>query len=463
MQHMELIKEQTVQSYGLMSTKTKVCKPASYEDVLFCLGYAKRNGLKICPAGGKMSFSNVCLISHQLLLDMTQLNKVLDFDNEKALITVQAGTKITDILIKIRPFNLSLIGLTGSQSNTVGGNISSDVNGKDSWRNGNFSENICSMKVLLVNGEILQISKTSHPDLYHALVGGLGLIGIILEVTLALQAINSSILQTQSVKLKNITHLLEEMDAMSENEWDFAYCWTNPFAKDNKLGSGICEKALYSSHKHISFKKNDVYFKAKKTIFGFSPKIFWSFVKIFAGSWFFKLSSHFKYLIAPKNNIKHVDFYKYQYPMLKYFPQWNLKFAPKGFREWQILFPKDNFVNGYSELLKVSQEMKFVPNICAVRKHKRQNSYLSFAGDGYSLTLNYGLGDHKPERILKYENCIKGIVFKYSGKVYLAKFPFFNEDEIEKMYPDFKLFKAVKLKYDANNVLVSDSFINIFK
>ena len=50
------------------------------------------------------------------------------------------------------PQNWILVGLSGSVNDAIGGMLSTNVHGKDSWKNGNFSQNIISFKIMLADG-----------------------------------------------------------------------------------------------------------------------------------------------------------------------------------------------------------------------------------------------------------------------------------------------------------------------
>src|SRR5262249_42712661 len=65
-----------------------------------------------------------------------------------------------------------------------------------------------------------------------------------------------------------------------------------------------------------------------------------------------------------------VAFPDYQYPMVKLFPYWNLRFAPEGFNEVQALLPTDRFEAGLRALLAVCQRHGRTPEVCAVRRHR---------------------------------------------------------------------------------------------
>ena len=45
---------------------------------------------------------------------------------------------------------------------------------------------VLSFRILTADGEILNVSREEHPDLFRAAIGGWGLLGIIVDVTLQL-------------------------------------------------------------------------------------------------------------------------------------------------------------------------------------------------------------------------------------------------------------------------------------
>jgi decaprenylphospho-beta-D-ribofuranose 2-oxidase len=459
---MEFSEKTKISSYGLIQVESFVDYSKSYEDVATAIIKAQKKGLKICPFGSSLSFSNVGLVSNQLALGLKNLNKILSLDIEKKEITVQGGVKVPEILKQILPLGFTLIGLTGSLGNTVAGNISSDTNGKDCWKNGNFGKNIISMKLMLANTEIVEVSPSEKADLFYAVTGGLGLLGVVLEIKLSLYPIPSGVLHTKSLKFNSVESLTELMFSLDSEKTDFAYCWTDPFAPQKNLGRGLLETAQFvenTSNKNLNFDKA---FLQKEKIFGFSPSNFWSIARLFSSPLFFNLSSDLKYFISPKSKSRTVLFHEYQYPMIKYFPQWNLKFYPAGFRENQIFFPAQVFESAYKEVLFACRKHGLTPNICAVRKHIAQKAYLSFGGEGFSMTINYGLNDVSKKKRLLFEKEILEITLKYKGQFYLSKFPFIKSESISMMYPQFSKFIAIKKHYDPTNLFWSDAIDHWF-
>jgi FAD/FMN-containing dehydrogenase len=414
--------------------------------------------MKVCPLGSALSFSNVCLINNQIALDITLLNQVLFFDAVSGIITVQAGVKVTDILKIILPVNYTLAGLTGSTGNTVVGNIANDVNGKDSWKNGNFSANVIAMKIMLSNGDVKEIEREKDADIFNAIIGGLGLIAIILEVTLKLIHIPSYMVRVKSVKHKNLTSVINAMRNLSSENDEFAYCWTDAYSPLKSLGRGISELAVFvESDGSATSEKLSDHFVPRKTIFGFKKEYFWTIIRKTYSSSVHQLAGYLKYY-NPLNFSKSViPFPLYQYPMVKYFPDWNLKFYPHGFREAQLLFSIDSIENAYMEILKFCRKENILPLICSIRKHKEQDGYFSFAGDGFSFSVNYALKGLSQQRRQSLEQGIMDLTLKHKGKSYLGKYPFMNLSAVKAMYPNTDKFIATKKITDPNNILWSDA------
>ena len=449
-------------SYALLSAKSFVCTPQNYDEILGCIDYAKNNSLKICVAGSRQSFSNVCLIKENISIDIRKLNNILNFDEENQEVTVQSGILTADLLIFLLSKGFILNGLTGSLQNTIAGEIASDVNGKDSWKNGNFGENVVGLKLITASGNILNIQKNEDPDTLNAVIGGLGLTGVIIEVTLKICCVSSLILRTQSIKVQNINELTEAMFSATKTEIDFAYCWTDPFAPRDFLGRGFCEVAAFdNADEKLTAREMLKGFKQKTKIGPFKPEIFWALFRKIDFAIAYQIAGYAKFYLS-RNKKRKISFPEYQYPMVKIFPKWNLKYHPHGFREWQILFETENFEAAYKEVIRLCRTHKFTPYICAVRKHKKQTPFLSFAGNGFSMTVNYGMNDHPTERRIKFENELTRLVLDYKGKVYLAKYPFLSKQVVEKMYPQFSFFLDVKNKIDSENLFWSDAAESIF-
>lgn len=446
-----------VYSYSWMSADVQLCTPSSYEEVLDCLTFAKRNGLRVCPLGSGLSFGDAALLNKRIMLDVTKLNQILSFDPNNGNIRVQSGTRTIDVLKFLVPHGRGLTGLSGSKGNTIAGNVSNDVNGKDAWKNGTFCTNVISMMVMTSNGDVIEVDRKTDANLFDAICGGLGLIAVILEVTLRTVPSVSYRVSVRSEKTGDISSTISALDENAEKQ-DFTYCWVDTSANGASSGRGICESARFVIDDHM----HDAHgiqqgFEMKKPLGLFNPELFWTAMRIFYTNGLHQQVSRLKYTLSKDIDSGVVDYTKFQYPMVSLFSHWNLQFYPHGFREAQLLFPSKHFETAFTEIMGFCTRNGIPPWICGVKKHREENGLLSFGGDGYSFTLNYSLKGMSEEKIKRIEASIIGLTIKHHGKCYLGKFPFMGSSELEAMYPQLPAFVSVKWELDPNGLLWSDA------
>ena len=140
---MDIPTKKIISSYALSSSaQSSVIQPKNIQEIENCLKYAKKNKLKIAIMGSGNSWTDVFLATDQLIVDLSHFDQINSFDKENGIVNVQSGVKIGNLLAKLMPENFTLIGLSGSVTDTIGGMLSSNVHGKDTWKEGNFGQNI---------------------------------------------------------------------------------------------------------------------------------------------------------------------------------------------------------------------------------------------------------------------------------------------------------------------------------
>jgi hypothetical protein len=447
-----------ISANNFMEVDAFICQPKNSDEILDCVRNAKINNLQICAFGAPVASSNIATITKQIILDLTKLDNIIEFDWNKSLITVQPGTRISTILRLVLPLNLTLNSITGFMKNTVIGNISNDVNGKDAWKNGNFSENVVSMKVILSSGEEREISKENDSNLFDAICGGLGLLVIIKEITLQLTPISSYYVNASTRKCSNLEEQLNYFDSITEDKSDFAHSWIDPFTNKRQIGRGLFLNGKFSEFKHESNRKEIQKLLTQRThIMGLKNDLFW---KITRNLYYFPLhymATKVKYnkpIVSPN---RQMPLTKFQSPINYKFPNWNQIYLPKGFREIQILFSKEVFPEALSSIMIFCKKNGIVPIVSGIRKHKIQNSLLSFHGDGYSLLLNFGLSNFTDDKIDWLHEHLVEICMKYKGKLYLGKFPFISPTVFKEMFPRNREFIEIKKQLDPGNMFWSDA------
>ncbi len=153
----------------------------SVDDIRAALAYARANGLKVSTAGVRHSMGGQAFGRNAVVLDMTRFNRIA-FDERTQQLTVQSGATWHDIQAVLHP-RFAVKAMQSTDIFSVGGSISVNAHGMD-HRAGSVGRTVRAMRVLLPDGSIQNVSATENPRLFHHVVGGYGLFGIILDVDL---------------------------------------------------------------------------------------------------------------------------------------------------------------------------------------------------------------------------------------------------------------------------------------
>src|SRR5207247_8261298 len=118
-----------------------------------------------------------------VVLDMRGLNRIVAMDSATPTVTVQTAGTWDKVQRAIAPYRLALKVMQSSNIFTVGGTLSANAHGRD----------IDVMQVvdvverfglLLADGSVVEVSRKQNPELFSLVIGGYGLYGVILDVTL---------------------------------------------------------------------------------------------------------------------------------------------------------------------------------------------------------------------------------------------------------------------------------------
>jgi len=183
-----------------------IVKITSVDDIKNALQFARENKLKISMAGMKHSMGGQAFFKNNLVLDMKGFNKI-ELNEAEKTITVQSGTTWHDIQNFLHP-KYAVKSMQSTDIFTVGGSISVNAHGMDHLA-GSVGSSIRSMRVMLADGSIVNVSREENAELFNLVVGGYGLFGVILDVEL--EIVDNDIYQTerQIVSYKNFPDIFE--------------------------------------------------------------------------------------------------------------------------------------------------------------------------------------------------------------------------------------------------------------
>ncbi len=159
-----------------------IVHPQTNEDVQKAV---KEHEGPISIGGGRYSMGGQTGTDNTLFIDMSGMNKILEYKPLEKAITVQAGARWKDIQQTVDGDNLSVKIMQTYDNFTVGGSLSVNVHGRYIGQ-GPLIMSARSIKMVLADGSLVTASPTENSDLFYGAIGGYGGLGVITEATLDL-------------------------------------------------------------------------------------------------------------------------------------------------------------------------------------------------------------------------------------------------------------------------------------
>ena len=191
----------------------------------------------VLPFGNGRSYGDVCVNSAGRLLDARPLGRILQFDRESGVIQAEAGALLSDVLDTIVPRGWFLPVTPGTKFVTLGGAIANDVHGKNHHVAGAFGRHVTRFELARSDGSRIVCSRTEHPDLFSATIGGLGLTGVIVWCELRLQQVESRGIAVETTRFGSLDEFFE-LSAEVDRVHDYTVSWVDCLAGGQKLGRG---------------------------------------------------------------------------------------------------------------------------------------------------------------------------------------------------------------------------------
>ncbi len=133
--------------------------PESTQQVSDILRYCNKKKIAVTPQGGNTGLvggSIPCF--DEIILSLSKMNQILDFDDESGVITAEAGCILENLDNYVgRKGCIMPLDLGAKGSCQIGGNVSTNAGGLRYIRYGSLKGTVLGMEVVLANGEVLNL------------------------------------------------------------------------------------------------------------------------------------------------------------------------------------------------------------------------------------------------------------------------------------------------------------------
>lgn len=373
----------------------------------------------IIARGAGKSYGDAAL-NWEGVVSLERLNRILAFDIQKGVITAQAGVTLKEIIDIVVPQGWFVPVLPGTKYVTLGGAFAANVHGKNACRLGEFAKHVLEIKLRTPHQYII-CSQEIEPKIFWATAGGMGMTGVIEEVTLQLMPIASASLQKETFRTRNIADMLEAFRQRAKTA-HYMVGWVDHFATGSKFGQGIFESAVHQDG------VSGVPMKDAKPSPAPKPFPGGSFMLNSLSMKFYNARRFGKYTSAPK--LEKSSFDEFFHPLDKY-SDWNKLYGPKGFLQYQFIIPEGNDVAAQIQhILQLIQNAGQFSYLAVIKCHAAHEGLMSFSMKGFSVALDFA-NTKKVHELLKQ---LDEEILKYGGRVYLAKDARMSAETFQRMY-----------------------------
>ena len=418
-----------------------VVQITSEDDLRNALLFARQQRLSVSIAGAKHSMGGQEFATNALVLDMRGFNH-MSVDVTNKILTVQSGAIWHDIQAYLNPCKLSIEAMQSVDVPTVGGTISVNAHGQD-HRIGGIATTILSLRLMLADGSIQTLSRQQNAEFFQAVVGGYGLFGIILDAQLTLMDNLACTERRPLIQTQNFPSAYTEIANNPACHMFYARLSTAPssFLKEMIMYSYIVVDQPVSTEplqpEKLVQLTRFVFNLARKSYIGRE-------IKWWAEKYIQPLTETFP---QSRNQIMHRS-----YAYLKNNLRNNSDVLQEYFLPEAQILP---FIQGLGDIL---QKHGVVTRNVEIRSVHKENILLDYArGDwfGVVLYLNFAVNEQDMRKVKEVHSALIDLAHSLGGSFYLPYQLSATKEQIEKSYPEFDTFLALKKKYDPDLLFTS--------
>lgn len=177
-----------------VALSTNTVWPETIAQVQNTIKYANAHKFAVSIVGAGYSMGGQTEYNNSVHFDLKKMNKILKLDTCSKTIQVQAGATWRQVQEAIDPFQLSVQIMQSYNSFSIGGSLSVNAHGRYIGH-GALISSVSSFRIVLANAMCIIANRTFNADIFYSAIGGYGLIGVIVDVTLHL--VPNSVIQRQ--------------------------------------------------------------------------------------------------------------------------------------------------------------------------------------------------------------------------------------------------------------------------
>ncbi|MFC7342417.1 FAD-binding protein [Saccharopolyspora griseoalba] len=429
-------------------TRARVLSTNDVEKIAEAVRTADERG--VLARGLGRSYGDVAQNAGGVVIDMTPLNRIHDIDPDTAIVDLDAGVSLDQLMRAALPYGLWVPVLPGTRQVTIGGAIANDIHGKNHHSAGSFGNHIVSMDLVTADGQIRTITpEGDEAELFWATVAGIGLTGIIVRAKIKMTRTETAYFLADLERTENLDETLELVSNGSEDNYTYSSGWFDAISTDQRLGRAAFSRGSLAKLDDLppKLRANPLKFDAPKLatlpdVFpnGLANKLTFSAL---GEAWFRK---------SPKAKRGVVENLTEFYHPLDMFGEWNRAYGSKGFLQYQFSTPLNANEDLRRILLKIANSGHYSFLNVFKQMGEGNRAPLSFPHPGWMVCVDFPI---KPG-LSRLCNELDEMVLGVGGRLYTAKDSRASAETFHKMYPRVEEFRKIRESVDPEGKFASD-------
>jgi decaprenylphospho-beta-D-ribofuranose 2-oxidase len=456
-------------AWGLASSAMGyVYRPLTKDGLQEVLDAARATGVSVGLRGAGCSYGDASLNAERIVLDLTRMDRILEWDPATGVARVEPGVTIGQLWRHAIGDGWWPAVVPGTMFPTLGGCAAMNIHGKNNWAVGPIGDHIQDFELLLPTGEVRRCSREREAELFHAAIGGFGMLGCFLSLTLKLKRVHSGLLSVEPVSVRDLGEMIAAFEERKERA-DYLVGWVDAFAAGGKRGRGLVHQAIHLGPGEDPEPAHTLHASQQElpaTLFGVLPKAaLWRLMRPLVNHPGVRLVNALKH---HSSRISSGRPYRQSHAafafLLDYVPDWRLAYAPGGLIQYQSFIPADRAAEVFGTQLHLCQARGHVPYLAVLKRHRPDAFLMTHALDGFSLALDFPVTAAGAKSLWALTADLDRTVVEAGGRFYFAKDstlsharlrPYLEEERVRR-------FLALKRECDPEGLLETDLYRRIF-
>ena len=462
-----------VEGWGMtVGTTSRVLRPETTDEVAQAFSSARRAGNTVTLRGAGCSYGDASVSGDGQILDVTRMDRILAFDPESGIADCEGGVTLAKLWRHTLPQGYWPTVVSGTMFPTLAGAAGMNIHGKNNFKVGTIGDSILEIDVVLPTGERVTLDRDRQPDLFHAVIGGFGMLGAITRVRIQTKRVYSGDVDVRGVSCANLAQMMTVME-QQRGTADYLVGWLDCFGTGESLGRGLLHIGRNLPEGEDANAQHSLQLRHQElpsSIMGFPKSEMWRILRLFNHDRGMAFVNWTKQQMGKLEERK--GWYRQSHAafnfLLDFVPNWKFAYGRNGrsgLIQYQVFLPHLAAHDTLREILLHCQARGRAPYLGVLKRHRPDPFLLTHALDGWSLAMDFKVTVRGRDDLWRLADELTRMVLAAGGRFYFAKDAVIGPRTARAMYPTGALdrFLALKRDVDPGTLLQSDLWRRVFE